>query len=136
VKIKYTDSLAGITAEKLDGFFVGWPNPPSPQTHLKLLQQSGEVILALDVTADRVVGFVTAVTDGVLSAYLPFLEVLPEYQHRGIGSELVRRMLSRLDGLYMIDLCCDEDLRAFYERLGMKPAMAMARRDYAHQSGR
>jgi len=47
-----------------------------------------------DTENGRVVGFVTAVSDGVVSAFLPLLEVLPEYQGRGIGSELVRRMLS------------------------------------------
>jgi ribosomal protein S18 acetylase RimI-like enzyme len=66
-----------------------------------------------------VVGFVTAISDGVLSAYIPLLEVLPEYQGRGIGAELVRRLLDRLGGLYMVDLCCDEDVVGFYERLGL-----------------
>ena len=33
--------------------------------------------------AGRVVGFVTAISDGVLSAYIPLLEVLPEYQGAG-----------------------------------------------------
>jgi GNAT superfamily N-acetyltransferase len=55
--------------------------------------------------------------------------VLPEYQGRGIGSELVRRLLERLGGLYMIDLCCDEDLVPFCERLGMVRAVGMAIRN-------
>jgi len=38
--IVYIDRLDGITADNLHGFFVGWPNPPSPETHLKLLANS------------------------------------------------------------------------------------------------
>jgi len=82
-----------------------------------------------------VVGFVTAVTDGVLAAYIPLLEVLPEYQRRRIGEELMRRVMERLDGLYMVDLLCDPNMDAFYSRFGMKPAHAMAVRRYEHQSG-
>jgi precorrin-8X/cobalt-precorrin-8 methylmutase len=66
-----------------------------------------------------VIGFVTAVSDGVVSAYVPLLEVLPSYRRRGIGTELIRRLLARLDGLYMVDLACDEELVPFYERLGL-----------------
>ena len=54
-----------------------------------------------------------------MSAFIPLLEVLPEYQRRGIGSELVRRMLLLLADTYMIDLCCDEELVGFYERFGL-----------------
>jgi hypothetical protein len=28
--IRYQHTLAGITADHLHGFFVGWPSPPSP----------------------------------------------------------------------------------------------------------
>jgi GNAT superfamily N-acetyltransferase len=132
--IIYTDSLEGTTPAMLHGFFVGWPNRPAPETHLRLLEGSDHVVLALD-DAGRVVGFITAISDGVLSAYIPLLEVLPEYQGRGIGGDLVRRMLEKLDGLYMIDLLCDAPLQPYYERHGMKPATGMLVRNYERQSG-
>ena len=133
--IRYTDSADGITEEQLDGFFVGWPSPPSTETLMKILEGSSVVVLAVDDETSRVVGFVTAVTDGVLAAYIPLLEVLPEYQRRRIGEELMRRVMERLDGLYMVDLLCDPNMDAFYSRFGMKPAHAMAVRRYEHQSG-
>ena len=46
--IRYLYSAEGITADQLPGFFEGWPNPPSPETHLRLLTKSDEVILAMD----------------------------------------------------------------------------------------
>lgn len=75
--IRYQASLRGVTADSLTGFFVGWPNPPTPATRLKLLRNSDMVVLAVGAGSGKVVGFITAITDEVLSAYIPFLEVLP-----------------------------------------------------------
>jgi ribosomal protein S18 acetylase RimI-like enzyme len=133
--IIYTDTVAGITPAQLHGFFVGWPNPPSPQTHVRLLQGSDHIVLAIDEGSGTVVGFITAISDGVLSAYIPHLEVLPDFQSRGIGSELLRRVLERLNKLYMIDLLCDLELQPWYARFGLKPATGMLSRNYARQSG-
>lgn len=130
--ITYQEDLDGITPSLLAGFWVGWPVSPTPEMHLRLLAGSEEVVLAIDPSAGgRVVGFVTAVGDGVLAAYVPLLEVLPEYRGQGIGSELVGRLLRRLGDRYMVDLVCDEELVAFYERFGMARhgAMILRRRE-------
>jgi len=132
--IEYTCSVESIIPVQLQGFFAGWPHPPSPQTHLHLLQNSSRVALALDSETGKVVGFITAITDGVLSAHIPLLEVLPAYQHQGIGKILVETMLEQLRGLYMIDLLCDPDLQPFYQQLGMKPAVGMMLRNYDRQA--
>ena len=133
--ITYTDSLAGVTSEHLQGgFFVGWPNPPSPQTHYRILANSAAIVLAR-LADGTLVGFITAVSDRVSCAYIPHLEVLPAYQGQGIGSELVRRMLEKLRNLYMIDLVCDPPLQPFYERLGMRPVVGMVVRNYDRQAG-
>ncbi len=133
--VKYTDSLEAVTSDDLNGFFAGWRNRPSPETHLKILQNSDKVILAVEQDSGKVVGFITAVTDGVLSAYIPLLEVLSEYRSQGIGQHLIRRMLDKLKGLYMIDLTCDPDVQSFYLRFGMKRSTGMMVRNYERQSG-
>jgi ribosomal protein S18 acetylase RimI-like enzyme len=133
--ISYNNSITGLTTDQLHGFFVGWPRPPSPQTHLALLQNSACVVLAVDEETGNVVGFVTALSDGVLAAYIPLLEVLPAYQGRGIGGELMRRVLGELSKLYAVDLLCDAELQPFYERLGMRRAVGMMARNYERQSG-
>jgi ribosomal protein S18 acetylase RimI-like enzyme len=128
--IEYVTSAEGVEPADLEGFFVGWSRRPSSQRHLEQLRGSSHFVLARD--GRRVVGFVTAISDGVLSAYIPLLEVLPEYQHRGIGRELTKCLLAELDGLYMVDLSCDEDLVPFYERLGLErleAAMGLRNRD-------
>ena len=133
--IAYTDSTEGITPAQLVGFFVGWPDPPSPETHLKLLLSSDHVVLALDDQTGDIIGFITALSDGILAAYIPLLEVLPPYQGQGIGSELMRRMLEKLRGLYAIDLICDPALQLFYHRFGMQPYSGMILRNPGRQSG-
>jgi GNAT superfamily N-acetyltransferase len=133
--IAYVESADGIQPDQLRGFFVGWPNPPSPETHLRMLQGSAHVVLAIDDATHNVVGFITAISDGVSCAYIPHLEVLPEHQGGGIGTELVRRMLDQLRHLYMIDLLCDPEVQPFYERLGMRRAQGMLIRNYDRQSG-
>lgn len=131
--ITYSTSASAIQPEQLGGFFVGWSDIPDAETHVRALKNSDFVVLALD--GDRVVGFITAVGDATLAAYIPFLEVLPEYQHRGIGTELVKNMLEQLRDFYMIDLLCDEHLQSFYERLGMERSIGMRIRNYARQGG-
>jgi GNAT superfamily N-acetyltransferase len=130
----YTDVLDDVTPAMLHGFFVGWPDPPSRDTHLRLLRDSSAAIVAIE--GERVIGFITAISDGILSAYVPLLEVLPERQGRGIGAELVRRMRERLANLYMVDLLCDDDVAPFYERVGgFTRAGGFMHRNYAAQSG-
>jgi ribosomal protein S18 acetylase RimI-like enzyme len=134
--ISYRESADGLTEEHLQGrFFVGWPNPPSPATHLRILQGSDHVVVAVDDATGLVVGFVTAVSDGVLAAFIPNLEVDPAHQRRGIGTELMRRVLAQMNHLYSIDLLCDEELQPYYERLGMRRATGMVVRNYDRQSG-
>ncbi|MBN2564600.1 MAG: GNAT family N-acetyltransferase [Candidatus Eisenbacteria bacterium] len=133
--MRYTESVEDLLPEQLTGFFVGWPSPPPPETHLEILRGSSHVVLAVDEDTESVVGFVTAISDGVLAAYIPLLEVLPAHQGRGIGAELMRRMMEKLKRLYMVDLVCDESRAAFYAGLGMKPAHAMVARRYDRQSG-
>ncbi len=134
--ITYRDTLDGIGPEHLHGFFVGWPDPPSPEMHLCILAGSAHVVLAWDAAAGRVAGFITALTDGALTAYIPLLEVLPDYQGRGIGRELVQRMLHRLEGLRGVDLCCDPELKPFYEHFGMRAVTGMVLRRRPEEQAR
>ena len=132
--IRYTDRLDRVGAQDLEGFFVGWPDPPTPETHLELLRRSDHVVLAIDDENDRVVGFITALSDGVVSAFIPLLEVLPEHRRGGIGSELLRRMLEKVQHVYKVDMLCDEGVKPLYARLGMRPFMGMTNRPRKRRS--
>ena len=135
--ITYRTSADGVTVEQLEGgFFDGWPHPPDPATHLEILRGSDHVALAFDESTETVVGFATALSDGVLMAFIPLLEVLQGYRNRGIGSDLVRNVLSSIGELYAIDLLCDPDMEGFYRHLGLTASFGMSLRNYDLQSGR
>lgn len=133
--MKFQKEMAGIKAEHLVGFFVDWPNPPNQEKHLALLSKSDYRVLAIDEETGCVVGFVTAISDHVLCAYIPLLEVLPAYQKLGVGKELMTQMLAQLEAYYMIDLLCDADLQEYYETFQMHRANGMLIRNYQQQSG-
>lgn len=131
--IEYTSNLTILEDLNLDGFFVDWPNPPSNDVFKKILRGSYKVILAYE--NNKLVGFINSISDGILSAYLPLLEVLPDFQSKGIGKELVKRIKEELKHLYMIDLLCDENLLSYYEKQGMTKAHGSFIRNYDRQSG-
>ncbi len=131
--IRYQHDLENIVSENLESFFVGWLTAPTPTKHSEILRGSSHVCLALE--GERVVGFITAISDGILTAYIPLLEVLPEFQSQGIGRELVRQMLEMLSSFYMIDLLCDEKMQGFYAKSGMLEGQGMLIRNYKRQAG-
>jgi ribosomal protein S18 acetylase RimI-like enzyme len=131
--ISYIHTTDGLAARHLQGFFTHWMYQPTPATVLRIFQGSSAIVLAFDSDLDRVVGYITAISDGVSCAYIPHLEVLEELRGRGIGSELVRRMLESLQHLYMIDLMCDPELQPFYARLGLRPSTGMIIRNFDRQ---
>ena len=125
--IEYTDKIVHITPDSLKGFFVGWPNPPDEKLHLEILRNSYKVWLAMDGT--RCIGFINALSDGIFYAFIPLLEVLPEYRRNGIGTELVKRMVQFLDKMYAIDIVCDESVAPFYQKIGFNKCVGLIKRN-------
>ena len=120
------DALDGLTEDELEGgFFEGWPNPPTPERHLRHLRGCEAVGLAVDEATGDVIGFISVLGDGFSVAFISLLEVLPASRGQGIGTELMRRMLDRLKDRAAIDLVCDEDVVPFYQRVGGTPGPAM-----------
>jgi GNAT superfamily N-acetyltransferase len=68
----------------------------------------------------RLVGLARALCDGHTTLYLCDLMVAPPHQHRGIGSELVRRVLALYPHVGQVVLLTDPPTVPFYERLGFR----------------
>ena len=69
----------------------------------------------------ELVGYIAAVSNGVLDAYIQDLMVRPDYQNKGIGTELMNKSISHIksEGIYMISVIYgEEELKGFYERFG------------------
>ncbi|WAL40580.1 GNAT family N-acetyltransferase [Brevibacterium sp. BRM-1] len=114
--ITYETAQHAVHPAQAEGFFVGWPAPPTPEMLVRVMDASHRRVWALE--CGRPVGLANAISDGLLTAFIPWLEVLPSHQGRGIGSELLRRLVAELDDMYSIDLTCDEDLVPFYTARG------------------
>lgn len=77
------------------------------------------------------VGYARAISDGAFNAYVSTVAVLPEYQRRGIGRELIRRLLEGHDHVQFVLHAARavHPFYEFYERCGFKLAVDMLRRD-------
>ncbi|WP_040478399.1 GNAT family N-acetyltransferase [Longispora albida] len=127
--ILYAVGTAGLVPADLAGFFAGWPAAPTPEQHLAVLDGSYRAVIARDGEDGPAAGFVNLISDGVLTGFIPWLEVRPEYQGRGIGQELVRLVLAEAAHLYSVDLVCDAGLKPYYEKLGLFALTGMAHRN-------
>lgn len=132
--IAFVTDAGAVSPSQVEGMFVGWPNPPTAAQLVAVMDGSYRRVWALD--GQRVVGYVNAISDGVLNAFIPWLEVHPDYQERGVGTELLRRLVEQLDGMYAIDLCCDPGLVPYYERQGFLALAGAGRRNPAALTAR
>ena len=69
---------------------------------------------------DQLVGFVDSVSNGVTDAYIQDLIVRPDYQGKGIGTDLMKKMIASLKEkhIYIISVIFEERLKSFYDRFG------------------
>ena len=90
----------------------------SPDELTQALRASWFVISAYE--GKKLVGFGRLVSDGVLHAMIYELIVLPEYQGRGIGGEILEKLVDKCQeaGVRDIQLFCAAGKREFYEKRG------------------
>lgn len=70
---------------------------------------------------NHLIGYAQVISNQVTDAYIQDVMVHPDYQRQGIGTQLMEKLLSRLeeDGIYMVSVIYGEEaLRPFYERFG------------------
>ncbi len=119
-----------IVPDELDTFFHNWKSPPSPETKSKLLTGSSLVITARE--NGKLVGFLTAISDGVMHAFITLIEVLGSHQNKGIGKHLMELAISNFKGYYDIVLITDPDKGEFYKKLSFREIYGMHIRDFTY----
>ena len=97
---------------------VGWNRMESE--YRKALPASYYHIAAYD--GDTLVGYIDCVSNGVTDAYIQDLMVSPKHQGKGVGTELMNKMLAHLKEkrICMICVVFEERLRPFYEKFGFR----------------
>jgi len=124
VNIVYHNEKKDLSLQQLHELFVavGWSDagvlPEEMKAgFIKPWLHSTLVISAWD--GDHLVGAVRVLSDTIFRSVIYDLLVAPEYQGKGIGSELVNRCKSHYPGSEWL-VGCDRKNVAFYKKLGFQ----------------
>ena len=101
---------------------VGWTAyTDQPETLRRGFENSLLTLAAYE--ENRLIGVLRAVGDGQTIVFVQDLLILPEYQRRGVGTALLRELLSRYPQVRQIELTADDSpsLLAFYRKTGFVP---------------
>jgi GNAT superfamily N-acetyltransferase len=85
----------------------------------KMLEHANLLIGAY--VAGRLVGVARALTDFSYCCYLSDLAVAKEYQHHGIGRELIDRVRRRIGDQSMLLLLSSPEAMEYYPKIGFEP---------------
>lgn len=102
---------------------AGWwqPDAAAPDELLRIMAGSHCFLVA--VSNGEIIGMGRAISDGVSDGYIQDVTVRPDYERRGIGSQIVARIAERLvtDGLTWVSLIAERNSHPFYRRIGFSP---------------
>jgi GNAT superfamily N-acetyltransferase len=108
--------------EELVGLFQsGWWTATRDRAAVDRLIDGSDVVLGLtDLVSERLIGFARSITDGVFLAVVLDVIVDPAYRATGLGARLMDELLAAepLKRVESIELVCQPELIAFYERWG------------------
>jgi len=96
---------------------VGWSRPGNEEDLAEVLE-AGSAVGAWD--GERLVGFVRALSDGHLAAYVEDVMVHRDYQHGGVGGRIMSRLLEEIGQIANLNLFCEPPVVRFYERNGFR----------------
>jgi len=100
------DKSQALTSAQLEDLFlsVEWSSGHYPDKLAIAMQNYETVYTAWN--GDTLVGLISAMDDGIMTAYIHYLLVRPEYQGKGIGQQLItiKYSLLRRDGRKLGDI--------------------------------
>jgi len=97
-----------------------WSSAEKPALLKKALADSHAVVAAWH--GATLVGLGNAISDGHLVVYYPHMLVHPDYQGRGIGTEIMRRLKENYRGFHQHVLIADGRAIEFYRKCGFTRA--------------
>jgi ribosomal protein S18 acetylase RimI-like enzyme len=125
MSIEFTEDTEVIDWERLSGVFKRTPlGHRDPVTLREVFQNSSIRCFVWD--AGELIGAGRAITDGLRYCVIFDVVLLPEYQGRGIGKQVMEFLADRSKGLTVL-LYAMPGKEGFYSKLGyrkMKTAMA------------
>lgn len=97
-----------------------WSAAENPEQLQRALMNSHTLVSAW--VGGRLVGLGNAISDGHLVVYYPHLLVLPEFQRKGIGKEIVRLLQAKYSEFHQQVLIADSGAVEFYRKCGFNRA--------------
>ena len=109
-----------LSPEDLQALFlsVKWSSGHYPDRLAVAMQNFKTVYTAWD--GSKLVGLICAMDDGVMTAYIHYLLVNPDYQYKGIGKELIEHVLKTYQSYLRISLIANGNNVGFYENCEFK----------------
>ena len=117
--IEYRE-IKDFTSTELQDLFlsVNWSSGHYPDKLVVAMKNSGSVFSAYN--NQKLVGLINVLDDGIMTAYVHYLLVMPEYQHAGIGKKLIEMVKNKYHSYLRILLIAYEKEIGFYEHCGFK----------------
>jgi GNAT superfamily N-acetyltransferase len=121
MRVRYRSTKSLPKAEVLRLYrSVRWSVARKPDRLMRALKRSHSVVTAW--VKGSLVGLGNALSDGSLVVYYPHMLVLPQFQGRGIGRELMKRLMRRYRGFHQHILIAEAKAVSFYRKCGFKRA--------------
>lgn len=96
---------------------VNWESAGYPEKLLYSVLTSETVLSCRE--NEKLIGLMTAISDGGMNVFFPYLLISPDYQNKGIGKALVSEMLEIYRDYYRRILICSNEKAEFYKKCGM-----------------
>ena len=97
---------------------VEWSSGNYPDKLAIAMRNSGSVYTAWD--GDKLIGLINALDDGIMTAYVHYLLVNPNYQGKGIGKNLVELISEKYKNYLRIVLISYNPEVDFYKNCGFE----------------
>ncbi len=93
-----------------------WSSGEYPEKLVIAMKNFDTVYSAWD--GEELVGLICVMDDGIMNAYIHYLLVKPDYQLKGIGKGLVKRVTDHYKDYLRIVVICLKENTKFYEYCG------------------
>ena len=120
--IIYKDTKS-FTAQQLGSLFnsVGWLSGNYPDQLVKVMENSSTVFSAW--SGNELAGLINVLDDSILTAYIHYVLVSPDFQKVGIGRTLVSMVQEKYKNfLYILVMIEDKKNISYYKKFGFTVA--------------
>jgi N-acetylglutamate synthase-like GNAT family acetyltransferase len=121
MNIKIFDNKKDFSEVELKELFssCGWSSAKKPEVLVLAFHNASNVVCAYD--ANKLIGIIRSMDDGLWSSNIDCLLVHKDYQHKGIGTQLMNALLKKITNVEYINVCPDKRENAkFYKQFGFK----------------